>query len=520
MDQILHIFKKDARRHWPEILGSLAILGLFTRHELHPSAMRPDFYGSSFFLFFVSGRVLTPALVLAWAFLIIRVIQSEILIGDRQWWITKPYERWKLFLAKLLFIFVFISVPLYHSQLFLLHKAGFSLLPYLWSVVLLQIALPCVLILFSILLACLTRNLGQAVLTLVTLVAVAIALAWLASQEPGNSMSRHSELSQTISNCLIFGGALLAPVWQYARRNAWQSRGFVCAALLGGALFGAFLPNGKDIEGFYPLVSSKDLPVQISIHPFEGLTSRRPNWYGTPEDVRLSIPASVSSVAPGTVVLIDGINISADTAQDSKWNHGWEGQYLRIWPEDHQKDLTYPVRRKEYDESKSKRLNLRVEIALSEYQETEPRSIRLSSATFYDDLLGTCRLNPLNASTIQCLRPIQTPGFMARYRAGNSSCYADDDPENDHNIPVSYAWETPHYDFLPDPGLNPVVDYSLWFQPTSRIQSDEALTQRPRDTAYLCVGSDVRIARPLFKRQFRIRLDLPDTRLIDLAETE
>src|ERR1700738_3017858 len=36
MNQILRIFKKDARHHWPEILPSLALLALFTRHELHP----------------------------------------------------------------------------------------------------------------------------------------------------------------------------------------------------------------------------------------------------------------------------------------------------------------------------------------------------------------------------------------------------------------------------------------------------------------------------------------------------
>jgi hypothetical protein len=148
MDQILHIFKKDVRRHWPEILISLSLLALFTRHELHPWTKRPDFYGFSTYMFFYSGRVIIPALVIVWTFLIVRVIQSETLIGDRQWWITKPYVWWKLLLAKLLFIFVFISVPLYHSQLFLLHKAGFPVLPYLWSVVLLQISLPC-LIIFS-----------------------------------------------------------------------------------------------------------------------------------------------------------------------------------------------------------------------------------------------------------------------------------------------------------------------------------------------------------------------------------
>jgi len=51
MNQILHIFKKDARRHWPEILISLALLALFTRHELHPwqnsnafSSLSPYFF--------------------------------------------------------------------------------------------------------------------------------------------------------------------------------------------------------------------------------------------------------------------------------------------------------------------------------------------------------------------------------------------------------------------------------------------------------------------------------------------
>jgi hypothetical protein len=35
MNQFLHIFKKDVRRHWPEILISFALLALFTRRELH-----------------------------------------------------------------------------------------------------------------------------------------------------------------------------------------------------------------------------------------------------------------------------------------------------------------------------------------------------------------------------------------------------------------------------------------------------------------------------------------------------
>src|SRR6266550_1977942 len=126
MNQILHIFKKDARRHWPEILISLALLALFTRRELHPWKNLNAFSSLSPYFFILAGRYITPATIFFWAFLIIRVVQGESLVGDRQWWVTKPYEWWNLLAAKLLFILIFISVPLFHVQLLLLHQFGKS----------------------------------------------------------------------------------------------------------------------------------------------------------------------------------------------------------------------------------------------------------------------------------------------------------------------------------------------------------------------------------------------------------
>src|ERR1700690_1009676 len=164
MNQILHIFQKDARRHWPEILISLALLGLFTHHELHPWQKADSFSSLTPFFFLLSGRYITPALVLFWAFLIIRVVQGESLVGDRQWWVTKPYEWWNLFAAKLLFIFVFISVPLFHVHLLLLHQLGFPIFPNLPALLLSQLALYFVDFLLILLFASVTKNFGQLLL--------------------------------------------------------------------------------------------------------------------------------------------------------------------------------------------------------------------------------------------------------------------------------------------------------------------------------------------------------------------
>src|SRR5882762_5973473 len=130
MHQILHILKKDIRRHWPEILVSLGLLALYTNRALDPWPNLLDSYAfsPSLYFFVVTGKYVAPALIVFWLFLVIRVVQGESLVGDRQWWTTKPYDWWQLLLAKLLFIFVFVSVPLFHVQLLLLHHAGFSTL--------------------------------------------------------------------------------------------------------------------------------------------------------------------------------------------------------------------------------------------------------------------------------------------------------------------------------------------------------------------------------------------------------
>jgi hypothetical protein len=131
MDQILHIFKKDARHLWPEIVISLALLAWYTHRQLQPWPEGTQAVISGGLFFYQIARFVTPALILFWAYLIVRVVQSESLVGDRQWWTTKPYVWWHLFLAKILFMFVFISVPLFHVQLFLLHHFRFPILSHL-----------------------------------------------------------------------------------------------------------------------------------------------------------------------------------------------------------------------------------------------------------------------------------------------------------------------------------------------------------------------------------------------------
>src|SRR5215469_9964199 len=224
MFQILHIFRKDGRRHWPEILASLVLLGAYAHQALHPwpRELRPMSLGG----FFWMNELITPALVLFWFFLILRIVQGETLVGDRQWWVTKPYVWWKLFLSKCLFVFAVISIPLFFVQLYLLFVNGFPVFPNLWNIMRMQVGLAAALFLSAFLLAALTRNLAQSILTIVALfVAFYAAMSIFVDNGSSSSMSGPGFVPDSVQSSLslLFTVGLL--LWQFAFRRTWQSRG-------------------------------------------------------------------------------------------------------------------------------------------------------------------------------------------------------------------------------------------------------------------------------------------------------
>ena len=135
MHQILHIFRKDLRHHWPDILLALGILAAYAWNapaEWHSSDPRGQILQQMM-------RSWLPFIVmLAWSFLIARVVLAEPLVGDRQFWVTKPYEWQKLLVTKSVLVVVFINLPLFAMQVLLLSKAGFSPAPHIADLLLVE----------------------------------------------------------------------------------------------------------------------------------------------------------------------------------------------------------------------------------------------------------------------------------------------------------------------------------------------------------------------------------------------
>lgn len=128
MRQALHIFKKDARYLWYEIALVWLLASAFASMHIRTKYA------------YLSGLV-EVVLVVGAVLLIGRLILAEAIAGDRQFWVTRPYRWQSLLAAKVLFIIVFVNLPIFAAQFFIVlidgFPLGFSVPGLLWSQVLL-----------------------------------------------------------------------------------------------------------------------------------------------------------------------------------------------------------------------------------------------------------------------------------------------------------------------------------------------------------------------------------------------
>jgi hypothetical protein len=121
MRQALHIFRKDLRNLRWDVAIIVALMALFAYIDSGwiPVSINPVHTQLDFLL-----RLLLPV---SWFYLIARVIHAESLVGDRQFWLTRPYSRTSLLLAKMLFVFAVIVIPKTIVDAIIVHARGLAL---------------------------------------------------------------------------------------------------------------------------------------------------------------------------------------------------------------------------------------------------------------------------------------------------------------------------------------------------------------------------------------------------------
>ena len=503
MDQIIHIFRKDVRRHWREIALSLAILAAFAWNE--PSQWIPPRLDDHPLRLIFSGW-LTPMVLIGWFLLIVRVVHEEVLAGDRQFWVTRPYDWKKLLTAKALFLVVFVNLPLLIVQMVLLSRAGFRLTDYLTGLLYLQLLWILTLILPLITLATVTSSFGQAVLVALGILLGMIGVAALFSMETIQRLTVASWISawlpSTIKAC-AYAVIVFVLVWQYARRQTRQSRLLLIAAAA-AVLIVPSPPNTFPASEYAQPSAEQQPPVQFAFDP------ARPKMEDTlpqKNKVSIRIPLLVSGIAQNSAVNIEGTLVEIEAPGGLRWNSGWFRSSDFLLPDRPFTDLRFSVDSVFFEQTTSSPARVHISFALAALQAKETRRTTAATGEFAVPGEALCAIDRDGFSALQCRSPLTRPFLVVSTLADETTCPPGEDekaaPPGTVFSAVNRNWESAPAEF----GISPVKVFSLELFRWSRTRDDSH--------ARLCPGTPLTFSLPGEKSRTRGELNIDRLRLAD-----
>ena len=353
MKQILHVFVKDVHHQWLEILVSFA--AILTLALTYHSRWQTDagLYAVSFSIFGLVSHL--PYLLaffvvpLSWWLLISRAIHEEKLIGDRQFWITRPYEWKELLAAKLLFLVVFLYVPLLVAQCAILAQAGFSPFRFLPGLLFDSLLFTGVLVFPLVVLATVTRNFARMTLAILSAATSLIAVAWLASNAPPDrvALPHGTEMGFVLALCLC----VAVVVVQYAKRNIKIARSLLALVLV---ILGVCAMGGAPSDaGMNQTYASRPPAVTAAQFAYRDQPDSTPSAYVTRKNDRvgISIPVFVSDVPDGTIAIPDDLKVTLEAPGGAHWTSVWQPVFMeKFFPGENSARAAFTMPRKVYDD--------------------------------------------------------------------------------------------------------------------------------------------------------------------------
>jgi len=206
------------------------------------------------------------------AFLIGRVIFAEAIPGDCQFWITRPF-RWRSLLgAKLLFIAVFVNLPILLADLYILIADRFPLassLPgLLWSQVLLFafVSLP-----FAAL-AALASGMVPFVFSQLIIFAAALGISELLLPSIAARLLGVDWMRSSIAFVVLTAISIPVLLVQYKSRRTLFSRWFALGGIAAGALAFVVMPWTLPLaaESYFSKAPSLGSSIRIALDQRSG----------------------------------------------------------------------------------------------------------------------------------------------------------------------------------------------------------------------------------------------------------
>ena len=243
----------------------------------------------------------------SWLVLITRVIHAESLVGERQFWITRPYRWPELLGAKTLFIVAFVYVPFFLAQCALMQEAGIRHpLAHIDGLLFNLLLATGIAVLPMACLAAVTNNFAKMLLGLLCLIlfvgGVAYLSTWLPSSNPTNSFGDALSFIAPVS---VFVAVLLI---QYARRWTMFARALLIALAVTISVIGLFGPEDFGMGLTYPK-SAGATELHVEFDKVRDRSSVTTSDSVGEREVTLAFPVAMSGIAPDTAVKADNARV-------------------------------------------------------------------------------------------------------------------------------------------------------------------------------------------------------------------
>jgi hypothetical protein len=320
MRQALHIFRKDVRFLWPQIVVVLAMTALFAwsrsveasifgrRNPIGGNDLRDTI---SFFL------------MMGWLYFIACLVYKEPPVGDRQFWVTRPYSWKSLLAAKALSIVLFLNLPFLISDIVIVSANGLSPAKAAANLLGRQLAIAAILLLPMAALAATTRYLAQMVFTLAVVFGVNIVL-----NPPYNLWGRLSWIPECTSAAILTAGTFAILAWQYAQRRTPISRTILAA--IAGICFAVLMskPVGPAValQSHFPR-ALEDMPgVRLTFAPGplpKGVPISPNQVFIFEPAARGWIPIRIDGIVSGVQVKADLVEVQIRGPEGTSWSSGW-----------------------------------------------------------------------------------------------------------------------------------------------------------------------------------------------------
>jgi hypothetical protein len=413
MRQAWHIFLKDLRAHRWETGVCLLLTISVGWNEIHSwttgeLGARAFGVGGLFTIEFWS-RMAPALLVFAWAFLILRAAHAESLVGDRQFWITRPYEWGKLLGAKFLFVFALVNLPLFLLDVYLLWRAGFAPHHYFAGLLWMQLGLLVMLILPFLALVSVTATLAQSLLAFLIVALYMAGMSYLSDKIPSSSFSGSSDV---LSAVLLVAASVAIIVLQYARRRTATARWLIVG--LGGILLLilAVTPYGSIVANHWPALKEGERPgFDLTLMPAR---SGAPVGFVSPEkdEVSIRLPLAVSGIASDEIVRFNGVLVRVGSVHEVNWDSGWQTDGREVFPETRIIEMSFKLPRQIYERLDGAPATVAISFAVTRFRDANRREFSVPDAEFSIPEAGTCAERGIDLRSVRCMAPLHGPSSL------------------------------------------------------------------------------------------------------------